>query len=102
MIELDNLNEATKKIYEYFGYESDWRVCPIDDCREYFWALESDDSVLYSEDESFDESGLYGGEIRQGPYVGAEYTAMEVNTGCDGNRLLMIFSNNLKREAPDE
>lgn len=99
MKQLDAYNQAEQEIYEYFGYEPSWTVYPIDDCRDSFWVVEigdDDDTLTYADSIHELQTGTgncYRDEIRGKVYRGPEFTAIEVDTHCDGNRFLRIFDN---------
>jgi len=110
MKQLDAYKQIIEEVHEYFGYEEDWRVIPLDDCREYFWKLDQDSygqgTVGYadSEEELRDQDGnYYEDEIytqRHLPkwvYRGAEYTMICCDPHVDGNTFLRIFNNALER-----
>jgi hypothetical protein len=45
---VDTYFSIQKKIYDYFGYEGDWEVIPIDDRREMFWSFDGF-NIFYAE-----------------------------------------------------
>ena len=103
---LDNYITLQKQIFEYFGYEENWCVLPIDDATDYYWRLDGEGpGTVYFADtvedlEDKDESGnYYSNEIytqRHLPkwvYRGKDYTMIVVDTQTDGNKLLSIFDN---------
>lgn len=105
--------DLQKKIYDYFGYEEDWVVIPLDDCTNRYWSLIQNQyggghvfwgdagKCLTLEDITKGES-IYSGVIYTQRFLpkwvfrGAEYTMVSVDTQCDGNKLLMVFDNNLE------
>ena len=107
---LDQYKEIRDQIFEYFGYEEDWCVFPLEDSREFFWRLEgeqSGDNVLFALTEEILESGegdFYANEIygqrflKKWVYRGAEYTMVLVDTNTDGNKFLQIFDNSKERK----
>lgn len=42
-----------KQIHDYFGYEEDWKVIPLDDGTDYYWHVTDEESgvVYFAEDE---------------------------------------------------
>jgi hypothetical protein len=103
---LDEYFELQEKIFSYFGYVENWRVLPLDDCREYYWFLTGEgygDKVCFAktEKELAEQGGgnYYENEIytqRHLPkwvYRGAEYTLVVVDTHTDDNKLLSVFAN---------
>jgi hypothetical protein len=106
--------ELQQKIYEYFGYVEDWVVIPLDSRLEDYWMVtgkgEMGDSYAYSPEPFTQESmekgdQLYGGRIytqRFLPkwiYPGKDYTLICADTQTDGNKFLMVFSN--EKECKD-
>jgi len=94
--------EKQKEIYEYFGYNEDWVVIPLDDSTEYYWSLDTD-GVRFAEtkEDLLDEEGgnYYYNEIytqrflHQWVYRKPDYTMMCVDTHTDGNKFLQVFDN---------
>lgn len=106
---LDEYFELQEKVFSYFGYMEDWRVLPLDDCREYYWYLTGEghgDNVCFAKTEkelTEQDGNYYENEIytqRHLPkwvYRGAEYTLVVVDTHTDGNQLLSVFANSKER-----
>ena len=100
MKQLDDYLKLQKDIYDYFGYNEDWRVIPIDDARSYYWKA-TDTSVKFAESiEQFNSDGdYYQNEIYKQRFLpkwiyrGNEYTMICVDTHTDGNQFLQIFDN---------
>jgi hypothetical protein len=99
---LDTYNETLKAIYDYFGFQEDWAVYPIDDRRQYFWEIDATEVTFYDSLEAFEnEDGMhtYSDEILRhrfypkAVFEGAEYTLIMVDTHTDGNRFLAIYDN---------
>ena len=101
---LDEYFSIEKKIHEYFGYEENWRVIPIDDSRKYYWHLEGEGpgTVHFAdtEEELRTQTGeYYTNEIytqrhlAKWVYRGQDYTMIAVDTQTDGNKFLSIFDN---------
>ena len=108
---LDNYFKLQKEIYDYFGYVEDWVVIPLEDNTEFYWYLTGEDyghSVVYghSKEQLMDVGSLnfYSATIYtqrflpKWVYRGEEYTMVCADTHTDGNKFLMIFSNNLEIE----
>lgn len=95
------------KIFEYFGYQENWRVIPVDDARMYFWRVnEEANEVEYArtEEELKTQSGFYYTNeiyrqrfLSKWVYRGAEYTMIAVDTQTDGNKFLQVFDNSKER-----
>jgi hypothetical protein len=106
---LDEYLELQKKIFSYFGYVEDWRVLPLNDCRECYWYLTGEgpgDRVCFAETEeelTAQDGNYFEAEIytqRHLPkwvYRGADYTLVVVDTHADGNQLLSVFANSKER-----
>lgn len=101
---------AKKRVHEYFGYISNWKEIPMEDGREYYWML-FNNKIVYSPDKFTPDiivSGMsiYSAEIYNQRhldkyiYKNEDYTMISIDTRTDGNKFLMIFSNNL--ECKDE
>jgi len=106
---LDEYFEIQQKIYDYFGYQEDWRVIPLDDARNYYWFVNGSEhggEVCYAEteEELKTESGqYYVNEIYtqrflpKWVYRSKDYTMVCVDTQTDGNKFLQIFDNTKER-----
>lgn len=106
---LDKYFTLQKEIYEYFGYEEEWKVFPVDDCREEFWRMEDGNNIRFCESENAieakkilddEENGNYCEEeiftychLDKHIFIGKDFTMCLVNTHVDGNIFLRIFSN---------
>jgi len=109
--ELDTYFKLEEDIQNYFGYVEDWQKFPLDDCRESFWYLAFNDEVRFadSEEELINETGNYyecevysqRSDPKGGVYRGTDYTMICVDTHCDGNKFLSIFSNEKERPQND-
>jgi len=112
---LNEYQRIKSEIFDYFGYEEDWRVIPIDDRRDAYWALsESEDVVGYSPvadqvlpglegdyGEAYYEDEIYTQRhLNQYVYRAEKYTMICVDTHTDGNKFLAIYSN--QREVGNE
>lgn len=97
-----------EEIFNYFGYQEDWVVFPLDDATGYYWFLDQEPdghgTVFFCGEPltlEIAEVGdkLYSNEIytqRHLPkwvYRGPEYTMICVDTRTDGNKFLQIFDN---------
>lgn len=105
---LDNYFGARQELFKYFNYVEDWRVLPIDDCRDYFWRLEGTGPgavhFAETEEELENEEGNYfineiytQRHLNKWVYRAEEYTMVVVDTNVDGNKFLSIFDNNKER-----
>ena len=108
---LKEYSEKRQELFDYFGYAEDWAVIPVDDATSYYWGIQGGEGyggeVRFSEIEKKlldeDEGDYYVNQIytqRHLPkwvYRGEDYTMICVDTNCDGNKFLQIFSNNLER-----
>lgn len=103
-----------QKIYAYFNYVEDWVVIPMEDNTEMYWTLFGVGAkaiVRFAPtkgrlidkhgDENYYECPIYAQRfLDQWVYRGEDYTMICADTQCDGNKFLMIFSND--KEIPDE
>ena len=102
---LDDYFKMQKKIYKYFGYNEDWAVIPLNDCRDYYWVL-LPDSVRFSETLDFlhdtykrkyyEYDIYYQRHLPKHVYVGKNYTMICVDTHTDGNKFISVFDNSKK------
>ena len=101
---LDNYFELQQKIYDYFGYQEDWLVIPIEDRREYVWVLNEQGGTVGFAKEPITEDLMEKGEyyedeiftyrhLSKWVYEAEDYTMILVDTHTDGNKFLAIFSN---------
>lgn len=105
---MDLLNDyfgLQQKLFEYFGYQEDWRVIPVDDSTKYFWKLDGESTggkvcfadtkeELESEGGNYYENEIYTQRhLPKWVYRGKDYTMICVDTRTDGNKFLQIFSN---------
>lgn len=98
---LDEYFKLQQEIYDYFRFEEDWVVLPLDDRREYDWEIINDEEILYGKkDDIINNTGnYYSDEIYKQRfydkwvYRGEEYTMIMVDTHTDGNRFLAIYDN---------
>jgi len=105
---LDDILKATKAVHDYFGYQEDWVVIPLDDCTKYYWHLTgegSGDQVLFAEEEGDvgrKDGNYYSHEIYTQRYLkewvfrAEDYTMVVADTHTDGNKFLCIFDNKLE------
>ena len=108
---LDDYFKLQKEIHEYFGYQEDWVVIPLDDGTDYFWSLDRDE-VRFAEkkEDLFDEEAgnYYSNEIytqrflSKWVYEGKDYTMVVVDTHTDGNKFLQVFDNSKKVDWEEE
>jgi len=121
---LKQYSAIEEQVHAYFGYKEDWRVIPLDDQTGKHWMLFQDESgkgsVVWSDtpftlhqlrpfvmpdkgsnEEKEPRAAFYSGTIYtqrflpKWVYEGKEYTMVCVDTHCDMNVFLMIFTNNL-------
>lgn len=94
------------EIYEYFGYEEDWCVFPIEDSRDHYWKIigtETSGHVRFYENKENlqnEEAGKYYEQeiytqrfLDKWVYRGKDFTMILVDTLTDGNKFLRIFRN---------
>lgn len=103
MHQLDAYRIARNHVLAYFGYCDDWRVLPLDDCRQYVWQLkEREEQVLYAtslKELTTGEGLCFSAYLGAWPstektvYRGPEYTAIVCDIACNGHASLVIFAN---------
>ena len=108
---LDNYIALEKQIHEYFGYEDNWRELPLDDCRNYYWNVDEAFGVRYADSVQELETEIgncysgefyFAGRTKIPVYRKDDYTMIAIDTGCDGNVMLMIFDNSKEiKELPE-
>lgn len=100
--------EIQSKIFEFFGYEENWRVFPLSDSRDYFWRLEGEgpgtvhfadtEEELETEDGNYYTNEIYTQwNLKKWVYRGDGFTMVCVDTQTDGNMFLQVFDNAKER-----
>lgn len=105
MKQLDDYLNAKQQVYNYFGFVESRVICPIDDCRKYFWKLDgSTIKFADSEQELDSESGNYfevyvyeQHSYKKHVYESPEYTMIFVDTQTNGQKYFAIWENAKKR-----
>lgn len=107
---LDAYFEARQKVFDYFGYNEDWRVIPLQDYTDTFWCIE--DGTLYWADDEKTLLALPGDHysapiwtyrhLPKHVYEGEEFTMAVIDTQTDGNKFLAVLDNSKKREIPED
>lgn len=112
---VDRYFEARAAIFVHVGYEENWRVLPIDDCRDDFWAVDKaenawvkfspkrealvswlagPDSEFRSYSDVLYEHRIYTQRhLPKWVYRGTELTLVVADTQTDGNKILQLFRN---------
>lgn len=109
-ISLDNYFSLQHEIFKHFGYTEDWRVIPLDDCREVYWRLygQGPGAVRFADtvealdgpDDNYYEDEIYTQRfLKKWVYRTATHTLVCVDTHTDGNKFLRIFDNAKERKA---
>lgn len=119
---LDKYESTKQKLFDYFGYTEDWVIIPLDDGRDYFWKLLPDhddeadpqkvtggfvrfaESVEILDDKAGDyfENEIYTQRfLPKWVYEGEDYTMVCVNPRVDGNKFLMILTNDKRQPDGD-
>lgn len=108
MKQLDDYFKLQKEIYEYFGYNEDWKVIPLEDGTDYIWMV-NDSQVAFAETmDDFSGGNYYANEIytqrflKTWVYRGEDYTMICVDTRTDGNKFLQVFDNKKEIEYDEE
>lgn len=103
---LSDYFKIQKEIYEYFGYEENYRVIPLDDHTDYYWNITGEGyggQVLFAIDinnvfDGTDDDG-YSSEIytqrflKKWVYRAEDYTMICIDTHVDGNKFIAVFDN---------
>jgi hypothetical protein len=92
---LDDYFVLQQQIYDYFGYQEDWAVIPLDDATEYYWQLinkKGNVQFAKTKEDLQDTENYYGEDIYY-VYRAANYTMIMVDTYVDGNKFLRVFDN---------
>jgi hypothetical protein len=112
---VDSFLAARRAIFKHVGYVENWRVLPIDDSRDQFWAVdrhehewvkfspsrealaywlaEHDDMYGPYEDVLYENAIYTQRHLAQWVYRGTELTLVIADTQTDGNQVLQIFCN---------
>jgi hypothetical protein len=112
---VDRFIAARAAIFAHVGYAEDWRVLPIDDSRDQFWAVDKHERewvkfspervpLVYWLGNHADEYGPYGNVLYENAiytqrhlpkwvYRGKDLTLVVADTQTDGNKCLQIFRN---------
>lgn len=110
---VDSFYDAREAIFEHVGYKEDWRVLPIVDNRDDFWAVDEHEHewVKFSDSREalvywleHDDHGPHGDKLYENEiyrqchlpkwvYRGEELTLIVVDTHTDGNQYLQLFRN---------
>ena len=90
---LDKYFSIQQEIYEYFGYEETWHVCPIDDEIHCYWNIFDNEVHFADSMKSFcDDNKCFCAFVKK-VYKGKDYTMIVTDTMTDGNIFLSIFDN---------
>jgi len=97
------------EIYEYFGYQEDWVVIPMESKLNYFWYIDptEKDHVIYWESKKdvvelgqWYQDGIYTQRfLPKWVYRGPEFTMICTNPGVDGNKFLSVFDNTKEHKS---
>lgn len=105
---------SKSEILEYFGYKSDWVEIPLEFNTADYWFLSEKDGEggkYYHSKTPFNEDSVMAGNLYSGliytqrflkkwVYRAEKYTMICADTQTDGNKFLMVFSND--KECKDE
>jgi hypothetical protein len=105
---LDQYFETQQKIFEFFGYAEDWKVIPLDDCRDKFWHIDGEGpgTVYYADTEYqlLEAVGDYYADeiytqchLPKWVYRANGFTMVCCDPHTDGNKFLRIFDNTKER-----
>ena len=110
---VDSFFDAREAIFEHVGYVEDWRVLPLDDSRDQFWAVDAHERewVKFSPSREalvywleHDDYGSHGDKLYENAiytqrhltkwvFRGEELTLAVTDTNTDGNKYLQLFRN---------
>lgn len=111
--QMDTYFDLQEMIFVYFGYIEDWKVIPLVDHRDDYWLLDQNDDgsgeITYYEnrltEQILKDGDCYSAVIytqrflRKWVYRGEEYTLVCMDTQCDDNKWLGIFSNSKEQKS---
>ena len=117
---MDRFFSARAAIFQHVGYIENWRILPIDDSRDQFWAVDGTERAwvkfspqrkalthwLTKQDAGPHSDVLYENTIytqRHLPkwvYRGSELTLVVADPHTDGNQFLQIFRNKNEIQGP--
>jgi hypothetical protein len=102
---LDEYFRIQEEIFAHFGYKEGWRSYPVEDRRDMYWIIDHGVQVTFAEskdklplDEQSEREGNYYCDeiIHEKIYEKEDFTAILVDTQCDGNKFFAIFDNSKK------
>jgi len=108
---LNQYFELQKKIFQYFEYNEDWKVIPLEDRTEFHWFLRQNEEGagrVYFAPKPIDLDVAEKGEelysdiiytqrfLPKWVYRGENFTMISVDTRVDGNKFLAVYDNNLE------
>lgn len=107
---VDQYFSIQELIFDHVGYVEDWRILPLDDCREMYWRLYGEgpgtlrmsgsEGLLDNPLELYNECDIYTQRhLPKWVYRGPVLTLVVADTRVDGNKLLILLSND--RERPE-
>jgi hypothetical protein len=97
---INDLNKATKALYDHVGFVEDWVLCPIDDCTNAYWSVD-DDAVKFAEtkEKFYSDGDYYLDDIykqrhyKKYVYVGEKLTMIMCDPHVDMVQWFRVFSN---------
>lgn len=102
----DDYYIARQAIFDYFGYVEDWVRIPLEDFRDYYWAISGEGSgcvlrfaasrsqLLDEEKGDYYKYSIYTQRfLPKWVYRKEEFTMVCVDTHTDGNHYLAILEN---------
>ena len=98
---IDHYFTLEGEIHKFFKYVEDWKVIPLQDHRNYYWSLPSDEGPVHywKTQKLYDQGEYYSAEIYtqrflpKWVYHTDKYTLVCMDTQTDGNKFLGIFDN---------
>ena len=99
---LNKYFKLQKEIYNYFGYEEDLVVIPLEDSTDEYWCLNEEKGYvrfgniydIVNDNGDYCENEIYRQRfLNKWVYRTGDYTMICVDTHVDGNKFLQIFDN---------
>lgn len=97
---INDYNDALKRLFEHVGFVANWVVCPIDDCTDKFWDVDSKNCTYAVSIEQFESDGDYCQDeiykhrfYDKWVYEGEKLTMVMCNPRVDGVSWFRIFDN---------
>lgn len=102
---VEDYKKALDAIYDHVGFKEDWVICPLDDCTEMFWEIDSGGKEFcryaktIKDIEDIDSGNYYEDDIytqrfyNKWVYEGKDFTMVFCDSHTDGMKWFRIFDN---------